>query len=78
MCPGTGSEANSRPSPRSSSLPLGGIALIAYNELKRPGDVSNPDVAFKEPAKKPKTVPKDKTVNWTTFRYNRSAPVTCR
>ena len=48
----------------------GGIALIAWNELKRPEDVSNPDVAFKEPAKKPKTVPKDRTVNWSTFRLN--------
>src|SRR5690554_5326618 len=49
---------------------LGGIGLIAWNELKRPADVSNPDVAFKEPGKKPKAVLKDKTVNWTTFRLN--------
>ncbi|MDQ5893847.1 MAG: PQQ-binding-like beta-propeller repeat protein [Actinomycetota bacterium] len=49
---------------------LGGIALIAYNELKRPDDVRNSDVAFKEPAKTPKPVPKDETVNWSTFRLN--------
>jgi outer membrane protein assembly factor BamB len=48
---------------------LGAIALVAWNELKRPDDVSNPDVPFK-PEKKPKPVPKDKTVNWTTFRLN--------
>lgn len=46
------------------------IALVAWNELKRPDDVSNPDVPFERPVKKPKPVPKDKTVNWTTFRLN--------
>lgn len=49
---------------------LGAIALIAWNELKRPSDVSNPDVPFEKPVKKPKPVPKDKTVNWSTFRLN--------
>lgn len=49
---------------------LGAIALIAWNELKRPDDVSNPDVPFERPVKKPKVVPKDKTVNWSTFRLN--------
>lgn len=46
------------------------IALIAWNELKRPDDVSNPDVPFVQPTKKPKPVPEDKTVNWKTFRLN--------
>ena len=49
---------------------LGAIALIAWNELKRPDDVSNPDVPFEQPVKKPKPVPENKTVNWTTFRLN--------
>lgn len=49
---------------------IAGGALIAWNELKRPEDVSNPDVAFKAPVKKPKPVPQNKTVNWTTFRLN--------
>lgn len=49
---------------------VGGIALVAWNELKRPDDVSNPEVPFEAPVSKPKPVPKDKTVNWTTFRLN--------
>lgn len=49
---------------------LAGIGLIAWNELKRPDDVSNPNVDFEAPVKKPK-VTKDKTVPWTTFRYDR-------
>ncbi len=49
---------------------LGGVALVAWNELKRPEDVSNPEVPFTPPPKKAKKVPKDKTVNWTTFRLN--------
>jgi glucose dehydrogenase len=49
---------------------LAAIGLIAYNELKRPADVSNPDVPFEAPVAKPKPVPEDKTVNWTTFRLN--------
>ena len=47
-----------------------GIGLIAWNELKRPADVSNPDVPFENPVKKPNKVPQDKTVNWSTFRLN--------
>lgn len=50
---------------------LGGIALIAWSELKRPEDVSNPDVPFVAPKKqKAKPVPEDRTVNWPTFRLN--------
>lgn len=45
----------------------GGLAL-AYNELKRPGDVNNESVPFKEPPTK--TKPKTTTVDWPTFRYN--------
>jgi outer membrane protein assembly factor BamB len=45
---------------------LAGIA-IAYEALKRPADVHNPDVAFK-PQKPPK--PKAKTVNWPLFGLN--------
>jgi len=51
---------------------IGAGAAIAYNELKRPGDVNNSSVPFKEPVaqKKPK-VAKDKTIDWPTFRYDR-------
>jgi outer membrane protein assembly factor BamB len=45
-------------------------AAIAYSQLKRPEDVGNPSVPFEAPvAGKP--APKDETVNWPTFRYDR-------
>jgi outer membrane protein assembly factor BamB len=47
-------------------LALAGIA-IAYQALKRPADVHNPDVPFKR-QKPPK--PKAKTVNWPLFGLN--------
>lgn len=47
---------------------LGGVAL-AYELLKRPADVHNPNVAFK-PQKPPK--PQRKTVNWPLFGLNRA------
>lgn len=52
---------------------LGAAGAIAYNELKRPEDVSNEDVPFKEPVarKKPPKKAKDNTVPWPTFRYDR-------
>jgi len=49
---------------------IAAIAYFAWQELKRPDDVSNPAVPFHKPIKKPKPVPKDKTVNWSTFRLN--------
>lgn len=51
---------------------LGAAALIAWSELKRPADVSNPEVAFETPVKKPRppAKKKKKTVNWPTFRLN--------
>lgn len=51
-------------------LMAAGVA-IAYNELKRPDDVSNPSVPFKEPNKTAKPKPKATTVPWPTFRYDR-------
>jgi outer membrane protein assembly factor BamB len=45
---------------------VGGLVL-AYELLKRPADVHNPNVAFK-PQKPPK--PKAKTVNWPIFGLN--------
>lgn len=54
---------------------LAAIALVAWNQLKRPEDVNNPDVAFehpvkpKKPKKKKKSVPK--TTAWPTFRLDR-------
>ena len=51
---------------------LAGAAAVAYSQLKRPDDVSNPTVPFEEPVvKKPAAKPKDKTVDWPTFRYDR-------
>lgn len=53
---------------------LAGIGLIAWNELKRPDDVSNPHVPFEQPAKKTakkKKKAKRDTVDWPTFRYDR-------
>ena len=46
-----------------------GLGVLAYELLKRPGDVSNPDVDFaqrKVKPEKPKT-PKDRTVDWPTY-----------
>lgn len=51
-----------------------GVA-VAYNELKRPDDVSNPSVPFTQPERqakpKPKPKPESTAVNWPTFRYDR-------
>jgi outer membrane protein assembly factor BamB len=52
-------------------LVLAGAAAIAWSQLKRPEDVSNPDVRFVAPVEKPQTKPKDTTVDWPTFRYDR-------
>ena len=48
---------------------LGAGAAIAYNALKRPDDVHNTDVAFKEEKERP---PVAKTVNWPMFGYDRA------
>jgi outer membrane protein assembly factor BamB len=52
-------------------LVLAVASAIAYGQLKRPEDVSNPSVDFKAPvAAKP--APRQETrVNWPTFRYDR-------
>ncbi len=51
---------------------IAAIGLIAWNELKRPDDVSNPDVAFEHPKpQKPEPKPKRKTTDWPTFRLDR-------
>lgn len=52
------------------------IALVAWNQLKRPADVSNPDVTFRhqkapEPPIKPHHRKSGGTVAWPTFRLNR-------
>ena len=49
---------------------LGGLAVTAYDALKRPGDISNPDVAFDEAEKtpgKPKQPEEVKTVDWPLY-----------
>jgi outer membrane protein assembly factor BamB len=50
-------------------LVLGGAAALAYELLKRPEDVSNPDVPFV--AEKPPK-PVVKTTNWPMFGFNRA------
>jgi outer membrane protein assembly factor BamB len=51
-------------------------AAVAYSQLKRPDDVSNPSVDFEppvaaKPVTKKNTKKKDTRVNWPTFRYDR-------
>lgn len=48
---------------------LAAIGAVAYSQLKRPDDVSNESVPFKQPKQKAK--PKVTTVDWPTFRYDR-------
>jgi outer membrane protein assembly factor BamB len=47
-----------------------GLGVLAYELLKRPADVSNPDVEFVEEAAPKPSDPKDKTVDWPTYGYN--------
>lgn len=57
-----------------AAVVLAAIAVVAWSQLKRPNDVSNPDVAFEHPAPekpKPKTKPKRITTDWPTFRLDR-------
>lgn len=49
-------------------LAVGAVVAIAYNALKRPGDVSNPDVSFEQGKQRKPVV---KTTNWTMFGYDR-------
>ena len=49
---------------------LGGLAVTAYDALKRPSDVSNPDVAFNEAEDapgKPKKPEEVETVDWPLY-----------
>jgi outer membrane protein assembly factor BamB len=48
---------------------IGVGAAIAYNALKRPDDVQNTDVVFKEEKERP---PVAKTTNWPMFGYDRA------
>jgi outer membrane protein assembly factor BamB len=48
---------------------IGGVAGIAYDELKRPADIHNIDVPFQ--AQKPK-VQKRRTVSWPLYGYDRA------
>jgi outer membrane protein assembly factor BamB len=48
---------------------IGGVAGIAYDELKRPADIHNADVPFQP--QKPK-VQKRKTVSWPLYGYDRA------
>jgi outer membrane protein assembly factor BamB len=54
------------------AIAAAGLGVLAYELLKRPPDVSNPDVEFvaeEQPKKKPKK-PEDTTVDWPTYGYN--------
>lgn len=51
------------------ALIIGGA--IAYGQLKRPDDVSNPNVDFEAPAAAKPEVKEDTRVDWPTFRYDR-------
>ena len=50
------------------------LAAVAYDQLKRPDDISNPSVGFEAPVDaKPapkKAARKDARTNWPTFRYD--------
>ncbi|HSK50578.1 MAG TPA: PQQ-binding-like beta-propeller repeat protein [Solirubrobacterales bacterium] len=46
-------------------------AIVAYESLKRPADVHNPDAVFK-PEKPKKVIRKARTVNWPMFGYDRA------
>ena len=50
-----------------SAVAIAGIAGIAYDSLKRPADIHNPNAIF-TPQKPPK--PQRKTVNWPIFGLN--------
>jgi outer membrane protein assembly factor BamB len=51
------------------ALALAAAVIVAYQVLKRPPDVHNPNVAFKP--EKPKKPPRAKTVAWPVFGYDR-------
>jgi outer membrane protein assembly factor BamB len=53
-------------------LAAAGVGVLAYELLKRPPDVSNPDVDFAAHEQEPKKPekPKDLTVDWPTYGYN--------
>lgn len=55
-------------------LAIAGTGVAAYQVLKRPSDVTNTDVDFKERVKDPKPKkpkkPKDRTVDWPTYGLN--------
>ncbi len=52
---------------------LAGVAAIAWSELRRPEDVSNPSVPFQEPVanQEKKKTPPDRSTPWPTFRLDR-------
>ena len=54
------------------AIAAAGLGVLAYEQLKRPPDVSNPDVEFVEHQQQPKQPkePKDTTVDWPTYGYN--------
>jgi outer membrane protein assembly factor BamB len=50
-----------------AALAVAGAAFAAYEILKRPGDISNPDAEFVEAPEKKKIV---KTVDWPVYGYD--------
>ena len=53
-----------------AAVAAAGLGVLAYELLKRPADVSNPDVEFVEQAVPKPSDPKDKTVDWPTYGFN--------
>ena len=54
------------------AIAAAGLGVLAYELLKRPADVSNPDVEFaaqEQKEKKPEK-PEDTTVDWPTYGFN--------
>ncbi len=48
---------------------IAAVSLLAYNNLKRPGDVSNPNVGFAKQVNKPKPKP-GQTTDWPVYGLN--------
>jgi outer membrane protein assembly factor BamB len=49
---------------------IAAVGVVAYELLKRPADIHNPNVTFKP--QKPKKPPKARTVNWPMFGLDRA------
>ena len=53
-------------------------AIVAYELLKRPGDVHNQEAIENFKPEKPPPIKEPKTVNWPVFGLTTPAPAICR